>query len=242
MSICDDPPSEQRTANMMVPPPEEHQHQHQHQMPCSKLEAQYNGHTGSRIVVSSRRARYLGVRLISFHFISSCAFLFLLPSAAPAAAPAAAGPSPVHALRKSHERVRASLGKARRRRAPSSAAVDGVDGVDVRSWSASQLTGVEDYDSSKAWSFTDFEERFRGDEPARSALPAPSSLPPIPSGIEAGSFPSLEEVVSRVGRCGDAMRCVACSFLVFVGHFSPPLLDEKRRGFLLCVPPSMAMA
>lgn len=71
MSICDNPPSEQRTANMMVPPPEEHQHQHQHQMPCSKLEAQYNGHTGSRIVVSSRRARYLGVRLISFLFISS---------------------------------------------------------------------------------------------------------------------------------------------------------------------------
>ncbi|CAM9970012.1 unnamed protein product, partial [Ectocarpus fasciculatus] len=111
--------------------------------------------------------------------------------------------SPVHALRQSHERVRAALapkqhhdrgGDAKQRPPPTSAA-----GVDVRSWSASQLTGVDGHDSDGAWNFREFEKRFQGDEPARSAFPAPSALPPIPGGIDAGSFPTLEEVLARVG-------------------------------------------
>lgn len=118
--------------------------------------------------------------------------------------------SPVHALQKSHERVRASLasrqqqqqsedggqGQGKTQTRPPSP----TDGVDVSSWSASQLTGAEGLDPSKAWSFKDFEKRLQSGEPARSAFPAPSSLPPLPSGIEAGPFPRLEEVLSRVGR------------------------------------------
>ncbi|CAM9863830.1 unnamed protein product [Ectocarpus sp. 6 AP-2014] len=111
--------------------------------------------------------------------------------------------SPVHALRRSHERVRAALAPERhldrggdaKRRPPATA-----PGVEVRSWSASQLTGVDGHDSDGAWNFRDFEKkRFQGDEPARSEFPAPSTLPPIPDGIDPGSFPSLEEVLAGVG-------------------------------------------
>eukprot|EP00752_Nemacystus_decipiens_P012696 g11248.t1 len=106
--------------------------------------------------------------------------------------------SPVHALRKSHERVRASL--ASRQQQQQGGGGD-ANAVDVRSWSASQLTGGagQGLDPSKAWSFKDFEKRLQSGEPARSAFPAPSSLPPLPSGVEAGPFPRLEEVLSRVG-------------------------------------------
>ncbi|CAM9905700.1 unnamed protein product [Ectocarpus sp. 12 AP-2014] len=111
--------------------------------------------------------------------------------------------SPVHALRRSHERVQAALAPERRhgrggdakRRPPATAT-----GVDVRSWSASQLTGVDRHDSDGAWNFRDFEKKwFQGGEPARSDFPAPSTLPPIPNGIDPGSFPSLEEVLAGVG-------------------------------------------
>lgn len=94
-------------------------------------------------------------------------------------------PSPVHALRQSHERVRNALAAA---------------SVDVRSWSAAQLTGVEGNNPSKAWNYRDFEQDSLG-EPARSALPAPVSLPPLPGTVEPGPFPALEAVLSRVGRC-----------------------------------------
>lgn len=107
--------------------------------------------------------------------------------------------SPVHALRKSHERVRASLAEGQKQQKQRGKG-DG-SAVDVRSWSASQLTGAEGQDPSKAWSFKDFEKRLQSGEPVRSAFLAPSSLPPLPSGIEAGPFPTLEEVLSRVGRC-----------------------------------------
>ena len=103
----------------------------------------------------------------------------------------------MHALRQSHERVKASLSSRR----------SGTDGeqpaasvADLRSWSAAQLTGMQKKDVSKAWNFRDFERSFR-EEPARAAFPQPASLPPIPDNIEAGPFPSLEEVLSRVGRC-----------------------------------------
>ncbi|CAM9378091.1 unnamed protein product [Pylaiella littoralis] len=108
--------------------------------------------------------------------------------------------SPVHALRKSHERVRASLASSRRRQQHhENDGAAAAPAVDVRSWSSSQLTGVEGHDPAKAWNFRDFEKRLRSGEPARSAFPAPVSLPPIPSGVEAGPFPRLEEVLSRVG-------------------------------------------
>ncbi|CAM9289477.1 unnamed protein product, partial [Hapterophycus canaliculatus] len=115
--------------------------------------------------------------------------------------------SPVHALRNSHERVRASLASKRRASGgkdqpqdPSVPAASSPATIDVRSWSASQLTGVDGLDSAQAWNFRDFEKRLQGDsEPARSAFSAPAALPPIPPGIEPGPFPSLEEVLSRVG-------------------------------------------
>ncbi|CAM9726855.1 unnamed protein product [Scytosiphon promiscuus] len=122
--------------------------------------------------------------------------------------------SPVHGLRKSHERVRASLSSGARlndrrksgdqgqpqQQLPAPAASSPSTTIDVRSWSASQLTGVDGLDPSQAWNFRDFEKRLQGEsEPARSAYPAPKALPPIPSGIEPGPFPSLQEVLSRVG-------------------------------------------
>lgn len=104
--------------------------------------------------------------------------------------------SPVHALRQSHERVRASLSS---RRSGADEESPAASLADLRSWSAAQLTGTQQKDASTAWNFRDFERSFR-EEPARAAFPQPTSLPPIPDNIEAGSFPSLEEVLSRVGR------------------------------------------
>lgn len=102
----------------------------------------------------------------------------------------------MHALRQSHERVRAFLSSkhsgTNEEHAASSAA-------DLRSWSAAQLTGIEQKDPSKAWNFRDFERSFKM-EPARATFPQPTSLPPIPKKIDAGPFPSLEAVLSRVGR------------------------------------------
>lgn len=100
--------------------------------------------------------------------------------------------SPVHALRQSHERVRASL-------ASRSHGEGKHHTVNIRSWSVAQLTGTEKQDASVAWNFRDF-EKGNLQEPARSAFPAPTSLPPFPSNVDPGAFPSLGDVSSLVGR------------------------------------------
>lgn len=130
--------------------------------------------------------------------------------------------SPVHALRQSHERVRASLSS---RRSGTDEQHPAASVADLHSWSAAQLTGTQQNDASTAWNFRDFERSFQ-EEPARAAFPQPTSLPPIPDNIEAGPFPSLEEVLSRVGsRDGRVQEALSAASL-----------DEAPFGFLdLCV-------
>ena len=103
--------------------------------------------------------------------------------------------SPVHSLRQSHERVKASLASLELL-----GGVDALPVVQLSSWSAAQLTGVEESDPSGAWNFRDFERSAAGGWPARSAFPAPASLPPLPSDVVAGDLPSLDDVITRVGR------------------------------------------
>lgn len=105
--------------------------------------------------------------------------------------------SPVHSLRQSHQKVTASLASLE---LPSNGSRDSPL-VQLHSWSVVQLTGVEDVTPSRAWNFRDFVRMIANDEqPARSALPPPASLPPLPNNVEPGDFPSLGDVVARVGR------------------------------------------
>lgn len=126
-------------------------------------------------------------------------------------------PSPVHTLRRSHERVKAAIHalSSREGHTENDPLPEGGAGgepfrppVSVLSWSASQLTGVDNWDSSEAWNFRTFQERFlAGGEPIRSEFPKPESLPPLPASVDPGPFPELEDVLSRVGRCECNREC-----------------------------------
>lgn len=158
--------------------------------------------------------------------INTCAFSLQMPTYPPFYIP-----SPVHALRQSHERVTAALASSQEGPDAKSSSPRGDGGIStpplaVLSWSAAQLTGAESWDPSKAWNFRKFQEKNAG-EPARSAFPAPVFLPPLPASVVPGPFPELESVLSHVGRyvfcicvCSSLLVCLSVwhQFVCFIYH------------------------